>query len=183
VHRVMLNGRLGDGGAATLILDPNAPKFDQFGQPIAQGKALPLVSLAVTVKHVKSEAGLHRFELRGPKITSRLSVVLGTGLPYRFIVSGKEGEVLYLVNMNDMPRFPPCHPGCFPAGTPIRVPDGVKAIEALRIGDLVTTVAPDGTARPAATGCMNYASKGASSSPRKRSPSPSKAAASDRRAS
>ena len=39
---------------------------------------------------------------------------------------------------------PPCHPGCFPAGTAIHVPGGTKPIESVREGDLVTTVGPDG---------------------------------------
>jgi hypothetical protein len=43
---------------------------------------------------------------------------------------------------------PPCHPGCFPARTPIRVPGGSQPIERLREGDLVTTVGPDGAAAP-----------------------------------
>ncbi|HZY90217.1 MAG TPA: Hint domain-containing protein [Gemmataceae bacterium] len=45
-------------------------------------------------------------------------------------------------------RPPPCHPGCFPAGTPIRTPGGSQPIERLRAGDLVTTVGPDGAAAP-----------------------------------
>ena len=44
--------------------------------------------------------------------------------------------------------MPPCHPGCFPAGTPIQVAGGPKVIEDLRAGDVVTTVGPDGKAGP-----------------------------------
>jgi hypothetical protein len=40
---------------------------------------------------------------------------------------------------------PPCHPGCFPAGTVVATPDGPRPIEALGRGDLVTLVSPDGT--------------------------------------
>jgi hypothetical protein len=39
---------------------------------------------------------------------------------------------------------PPCHPGCFPAGTAIATPDGPRPIETIRSGDLVTLVGPDG---------------------------------------
>jgi hypothetical protein len=34
----------------------------------------------------------------------------------------------------------PCHPGCFPAGTPIETPGGLKNVETLRPGDVVTIV-------------------------------------------
>lgn len=40
----------------------------------------------------------------------------------------------------------PCHPGCFPAGTPVATPEGPRPIESIRGGDLVTLVRPDGTA-------------------------------------
>jgi hypothetical protein len=40
-----------------------------------------------------------------------------------------------------------CHPGCFPAGTLITTPDGTRAIETIRTGDLITLVDSDGTPR------------------------------------
>jgi hypothetical protein len=40
---------------------------------------------------------------------------------------------------------PPCHPGCFPAGTAIATPDGPLPIETIRPGDLVILVGADGT--------------------------------------
>jgi hypothetical protein len=43
-------------------------------------------------------------------------------------------------------RHPPCHPGCFPAGTPILTPGGTRPVERVRAGDLVTTVGPGGAA-------------------------------------
>jgi hypothetical protein len=42
------------------------------------------------------------------------------------------------------PRYEPCHPGCFPAGTPVRVPLGTTPIERIRPGDLVVTIGADG---------------------------------------
>jgi hypothetical protein len=38
----------------------------------------------------------------------------------------------------------PCHPGCFPRGTPIDTPNGTQPIERLRPGDFVTAVRSDG---------------------------------------
>ena len=40
---------------------------------------------------------------------------------------------------------PPCHPGCFPAGTLIATPDGLRRVEAIGPGDVVILVGPDGT--------------------------------------
>lgn len=33
---------------------------------------------------------------------------------------------------------PPCHPGCFPAGTAIATPDSLRAIETIKAGEIVT---------------------------------------------
>lgn len=44
----------------------------------------------------------------------------------------------------------PCHPGCFPRGTLVDTPEGRRAIEAIRAGDVVTTIAADGAASTAA---------------------------------
>lgn len=41
---------------------------------------------------------------------------------------------------------PPCHPGCFPAGTLVNTPDGPRPIDAIRTGDRVMRITPEGTA-------------------------------------
>jgi hypothetical protein len=43
-------------------------------------------------------------------------------------------------------RFPPCHPGCFPAGTAIATPTGTRPIETIKPGELVTLIGRDGVA-------------------------------------
>ncbi len=45
----------------------------------------------------------------------------------------------------DHQNYPPCHPGCFPAGTMVDTPDGPKAIETIRVGDMVIVI---GSAKP-----------------------------------
>jgi hypothetical protein len=40
----------------------------------------------------------------------------------------------------------PCHPGCFPAGTMVATPIGLRAIETIKAGEAVTLVGSDGTA-------------------------------------
>jgi hypothetical protein len=42
--------------------------------------------------------------------------------------------------------FEPCHPGCFPAGTMVQTLAGPRRIETIRVGDLITTIDPDGDA-------------------------------------
>jgi hypothetical protein len=39
-----------------------------------------------------------------------------------------------------------CHPGCFPAGTPVQTPYGPRPIKLIGRGDLITLLAPDATA-------------------------------------
>jgi hypothetical protein len=41
-------------------------------------------------------------------------------------------------------HYPPCHPGCFPAGTSIDVPTGTMPIERVARGDRIVTVGADG---------------------------------------
>jgi hypothetical protein len=40
---------------------------------------------------------------------------------------------------------PPCHPGCFPAGTLVATPEGPRPIEAVGRGDRALVVTADGT--------------------------------------
>jgi hypothetical protein len=133
-----------------LTLDPNAPKFDKFGDVVAGGNQAPLLAFDCTLKLVKREKDRTLWEVTGPKIVSRLSL---TTFPFdtspdgdaRLLVQDRTGEVRYVVSfMERRHRVPPCHPGCFPAGTLIHVPGGTKAIEGIRMGDLVTTIDADG---------------------------------------
>jgi hypothetical protein len=45
----------------------------------------------------------------------------------------------------DEKHLEPCHPGCFPAGTLVATPEGPRPIETIRLGDLITLIAADGT--------------------------------------
>jgi len=45
----------------------------------------------------------------------------------------------------DDPRKNPCHPGCFPAGTLVNTPSGVREIQSVRKGENVSIIAADGT--------------------------------------
>src|SRR5207244_111911 len=55
------------------------------------------------------------------------------------------GAVCAVVTMHHVGPPEPCHPGCFPAGTLVHTPEGARAIENIRAGDKVTSVAADGS--------------------------------------
>ena len=103
IHWLRLTCRLADGGSGTLTLDPSVPRFSKFGDPVAGGKASPQVTLDCTLKLIKEDKGRRLFEVRGPKIATRLSLVVekdyapwGDG---RLLVHGKDGEVRYVVDI------------------------------------------------------------------------------------
>jgi uncharacterized protein (TIGR03067 family) len=152
IHRVTLKGRLADGETATLTLDPTAPKFNPFGDAAGVAKTATPVTVGFTLKLVKSEVGRNLFELRGPKVESKLSLAtFADTTPWgdgRLLVHGKDGDVRQVIDLTNPDRHRgqpiPCHPGCFPAGTPVRTPAGTMPVERLREGDVVTTIDSDG---------------------------------------
>ncbi len=164
IYRVHLTARVDRTGAGdgTLTLDPTPNMVDEFGFPEA-ANALPPVKLDCSLKLVKrkrlllggpatggpNEVEWRLFRITGPKIISGLSLARAAGPEWvaaRLLVSEKDGTgrvSLSLVAPNPLP-LPPCHPGCFPAGTPIQVPGGTTLIDRLRAGDVVTTVGSGG---------------------------------------
>jgi hypothetical protein len=69
------------------------------------------------------------YSVTGPKITSRLFLARAAGAeaPWgggRLLVHDDKGKVKYVVELRPPPQPEPCHPGCFPAGTPVLLPDG-----------------------------------------------------------
>jgi len=143
-------------GKGTLVLESNAPVFDEFGTATTAGN-LPPVKLECSLKFVKKgrvqvlvgppPQEWLLFEITGPKITSRLFLATPAApMKYgRLLVQDKDGKVKYAVEVIEPGPPLPCHPGCFPAGTAVRVPGGTKPIERVREGDLVTTIGPEGT--------------------------------------
>ncbi|HEY1378352.1 MAG TPA: Hint domain-containing protein [Gemmataceae bacterium] len=163
-------------GKGVLILTVTPPNYDEYGDPVTGtevdqksrpplAKELPPVRLECQIELEKRgfvgrvnqpSAARSLFRLTGPKFGSTLYIATpGPGLAAgRFLVYGKHDRAEYVVEMNAFdpnakPRqgLPvPCHPGCFPAGTLVLVPGGSKRIEQVRVGDVVTTVGPDGRA-------------------------------------
>jgi hypothetical protein len=153
-------------GRGTLVLEPNAPSFDEFGFRTTNS-TLPPVQLEFTLNLVKKhtfvksyqrlgavgadswEEEWRLYKIQGPKITSRLFLAMRGESPsqlvpsYRVLIHDKDGKVKYAIDVAH-PLQEPCHPGCFPAGTAIKVPGGTIPIESVHEGDLVTTVGPGG---------------------------------------
>jgi hypothetical protein len=139
------------------------------GKARPQKNEHPAIVLDCTIEFVKTGVvgrvntpSVNRsvFRIKGPNITSAFRVATtGPGLTSgRLLVLGKDERVEYVVELTDLtprprvggagdddgPRPPPCHPGCFPAGTRVRVPDGTKPIERVRVGDRVISIDTDG---------------------------------------
>jgi hypothetical protein len=163
VHSLRLTGavtRNGEG-SGTLELDTNAPKYDEFGFMTIDNPVPPL-KLECTYKVVSTrkmimrqsarvaapevEVEWVRIQIQGPKITSKMFLAheVKTDGYARLMISGKDGKVQYLAHLHSPPPPEPCHPGCFPAGTPIRTPDGERPVESIKKGDAVTMVNDDG---------------------------------------
>jgi hypothetical protein len=49
-----------------------------------------------------------------------------------------------LIEVRSEPVKAGCHPGCFPAGSVVRVPGGTKTIETVAFADWINTIKPDG---------------------------------------
>lgn len=149
-------------GTGTLILDSTPNLIDELGFPIVK-KSEPLTKLECTIKLVKTKKVLAEgapaaevewqlFEITGPKIVSKLSLareIRAEWSSVRFLWATKEGTNRTAVTLYGPPQriqqqFPPCHPGCFPAGTQILTEKGAKAIEDIRAGQMISTIGADG---------------------------------------
>jgi len=163
VSQVQLMVRLDKkgSGTGTLVLNANMPEIDEFGTAFLKGN-VPPSRLDCEVKFVKKGRVQVRagpppeewllYQIIGPKITTRLFVATpGPGLAAgRLVVWRDDMTVAAVVPLAAPPSGPPlpCHPGCFPAGTTVAVPGGVRPIEGIRSGDEVITIGRDGEPAP-----------------------------------
>lgn len=161
---VMVNDK--GEGKGTLTLDPNPYTFDELGGARGTDAKLAVINLECSVKFIKMgkvqlgpnpprEEERFLYEIQGKNITSRLFLVTAAkklgAEPFRdhgwLLMKDKQGKVTLLIAMLP-PDISPCHPGCFPAGTPVQTPTGTRPIESLRAGDVITVVRPDGASEP-----------------------------------
>jgi hypothetical protein len=168
VYGISLTAKVNEKGdwSGVLALDSTAPVYDELGTPI-RGPAVAPVKLdcslkfekEITTKHLSGppsrpdskliEVKWKLYSITGPKITSKLFVATSNDWAgARFLVHDDKGKVKHAVELHVPPRPPiePCHPGCFPAGTPILLPDGSTTVEKVRAGDAVTTIGSNGIA-------------------------------------
>jgi len=175
VHAVALEAEVdakGEGrGKLTLVRTP--PNYDEFGDFVTgtetdlvdrtRRNGRPAMTLDCTIEFVRegavgrvNDAPTKRslFRLKGQEIqTPMFFATTGPGLTSgRLLLHDADGRVEYVVEMRELKPVKdagppvPCHPGCFPAGTPVLVPGGFRPIERLRPGDVVTSIAADGRA-------------------------------------
>ena len=160
-------------GKGTLTFATTPPNYDEYGDLVngretdnvdrSRKNGKPPAVLDCTIEFVKAGAIGHVndaptkrsvYRLKGPKVTTALVfVTTGPGLASgRLLVPGQDGRPEYVVEMRLIPppragdNIAPCHPGCFPAGTPVRTATGTAKIETLKVGDAVTTVGAGGQA-------------------------------------
>lgn len=154
-------------GTGTLVLDmTESPKYDEFGFITGHAPTRELkldCELTFWKKTTRtyvsrrlgapeSEAIEHKEEwslytITGPKLKCKLNLAIkpnGHGFDGRVLVLGDDSKVKHVIEVHSPPPQIPCHPGCFPAGTVVRIPDGTTTIERIRKGDSVTTVSNEG---------------------------------------
>jgi len=154
-------------GKGVLVLDvSDPPAYDEFGF-VATPVAVREITLECVIKHIKSTTKVYTarvggpgsdtyreerqkwdlYSITGPKITSRIFLALPDAVDWpvgRFLVQGPDGKVKHVIDLTLPPQPEPCHPGCFPAGTLVQVPDGKASIEQIRVGDTVNSVNSSG---------------------------------------
>lgn len=157
VSVIGLHGELKDKGKVKLSLDPNPRKFDEGGYAGSAGDA-KVLEIDCVVKFIKvtktprlnpPRTFIERrlFELQGKGLKSKVFVVGPEGLhgTPRMLIKDKDGKITHVFEMEAY-DISPCHPGCFPTGTPVMTPKGARPVQEVRVGDEVTTVAEDGKA-------------------------------------
>ncbi|HQR08846.1 MAG TPA: hypothetical protein PLN21_18640 [Gemmatales bacterium] len=165
-YSLRLTGNLkpGSGGSGVFEFNPNGPVYDEFGY-VSQGNGLPWVKHDCTLKYVKKgtvrvQVGRRLggeekdiewvlYEIKGPKITSKLFLALEQNegqMHGRLLMHDDQGKVknAFTVWGPDPRPQEPCHPGCFPAGTKIAVGSETKAIELVKVGDIISTISKEG---------------------------------------
>jgi hypothetical protein len=170
VYRISITAKVNEKGEGdgVLLLDTTVPAYDELGFS-APSTAIPPVKFDCTLKFEKEvivkvfpprrlgapepkdppkEVKWKLYSVTGPKIKSPLFVSMADDWrTTRFLVHDDKGKVKYSVELHKPPPLEPCHPGCFPAGTQILLPDGTTTtVEKVRAGDVVTTIGKEGAA-------------------------------------
>jgi len=140
-----------------LVLDPNKRTFNLFGDTTSETD-IATRTITATLKPVKMADPMKMdrtlYELSAEKMNGRLYLVVPSKKvgpsTVRLVVRDKAGAVESVIYLEEesMPVLPPCHPGCFPAGSAVETPNGPRNIETIRPGDVVLRLLPDGKTAP-----------------------------------
>ncbi|MFO0935917.1 MAG: Hint domain-containing protein [Gemmataceae bacterium] len=154
-------------GKGSLVLDfTGNPQFDEFGfetkYPARNDK-----TFECTIEFVKKTTKLYvsrrlgadekegresklvwsLYRIKSPAIKTPLFISSVDQADYglgRFLVQDDAGKVKYAIDLQLPPRPEPCHPGCFPPGTEVRIATGTTTIEKVQKGDSIMTISPEG---------------------------------------
>jgi hypothetical protein len=140
-----------------LVLDPNKRAFNLFGDTTGETE-IATRTITATLKTVKmadpAKMGRTLYEISAEKMNGRLYLMIPSRKvgpsTVRLIVRDKAGAVESVIFFDEDPgpALPPCHPGCFPAGSSVETPSGPRNIETIRPGDVVLRLLPDGKTAP-----------------------------------
>jgi hypothetical protein len=145
-----------------LTLDPNRKILDEFGDGKNTTK-LPVKRIDATLKarnlNDPARQGRKLYDIEAEKLPSRLTIMVAPDVVapppavpvYSLLVRDKDGktEALYRLIFNqERAPPPPCHPGCFPAGTMVATPDGLRKIETIKPGEVVLNYPTTGKPTP-----------------------------------
>jgi hypothetical protein len=147
--RVTLDGK--GAGKGTMEFDPNGGKYNEFGDVVGPFTEIATRKIEVALKQVKKDGtGRWLYEIQG----QRWSLVVApepTG--HRLLWKDKHGKTVRMLPLvaEGKTKIPlePCYRGCFPVKTNILTPDGARAIETIRAGDVILAVDKKGKPCPA----------------------------------
>jgi hypothetical protein len=144
-----------------LTLDPNRKILDEFGDAKGATKiAVKRIEATLKARNLNdpSKQGRKLYDIEAEKLPSRLTVVVAPDpfappsvTPvYLLLVRDRDGksEAVHRLNFVQDRPLPPCHPGCFPAGTQVATPDGLRKIESIKPGEVVLNYASHGKPMP-----------------------------------
>jgi hypothetical protein len=136
----------------TLLLDPNQKLLDDFGE-VRETTTLAVKKVEATLRARNAadpkRLGRKLYDIEADKLDARLTLVVperedGQHLLLLRDKNGRAESVFPLgINRPDL-KFPPCHPGCFPAGTLVVTPKGLRKIETIKPGEEVFDVPTKG---------------------------------------
>jgi hypothetical protein len=136
----------------TLLLDPNQKLLDDFGE-VRETTTLGVKKVEATLRARNAadpkRLGRKLYDVESDKLDARLTLVVperedGQHLLLLRDKNGRVESVFPLGIKRPELRLQPCHPGCFPAGTLVETPNGLRKIETIKPDEEVFDVPTKG---------------------------------------